>query len=182
MKTRNILIIVVLSLLVVGGGIYLSLRDAESRTPVEEDASETPSLTLENTQVEEGLLRHSEPTFSFSYPAEWVVTSFEDAEGETVLLRDRSTNGDVQLYLTPFDEAIVLTAARIKQDLPSLSVIDPLQVEIGKRVSGVYFKSVKEGIGEAQEVWFVHEGFLYQITAVKTHPKALADILASFKF
>ncbi len=170
------------ALVLAGSALFIFTRGTQDTVPAEEAALSV--LTTENTQVEEasGIIRHTNPNFSFNYPKEWAVTSFEDAEGETILLRDKTTGGDVQLYIAPFDEETIITADRVKRDIPEMSILTSQQIEIGKAVSGVYFTTNKAGLGESQEIWFARDFFLYQISAVNTHPKVLADMVATFSF
>lgn len=117
--------------------------------------------------------------FTFSYPQALKTTSFEEAPGYTVLVQD-TANHAIQVYITPFDENITLTAERIKQDIPDIVMNNTKTVQVAG-ISAQTFNSTNEVFGTTREVWFVHEGNLYQIVTSPELEMTLAGILLSWK-
>ena len=140
--------------------------------------------------------------FSFKYPKGFNATELDDDSGDTVLVQksasdpradqrptplDQDLTGQVsgfQVYITPFDEAEPLTGARILQDLPPSEVIDPKDVLIGegKAINAVIFLSTNPSFGKTREVWFIREGFLYQVTTYEGQDNLIGPILETFRF
>jgi len=120
--------------------------------------------------------------FSFKYPKGFNATELSD---DSPL--DQDLTGQVsgfQVYITPFDEAEPLTGARILQDLPPSEVIDPKDVLIGegKAINAVIFLSTNPSFGKTREVWFIREGFLYQVTTYEGQDNLIGPILETFRF
>ena len=122
--------------------------------------------------------------FSFKYPKGFNATELDDDSGHTVLVQNAEEKKGFQVYITPFDEAEPLTAARILQYLPPSEVIDPKDVLIGegKAINAVIFLSTNPSFGKTREVWFIREGFLYQVTTYEGQDNLIGPILETFRF
>ena len=122
--------------------------------------------------------------FSFKYPKGFNATELSDDLGDTVLVQGAEEKSGFQVYITPFDEAEPLTGARILQDLPPSEVIDPKDVLIGegKAINAVIFLSTNPSFGKTREVWFIREGFLYQVTTYEGQDNMIGPILETLKF
>lgn len=107
--------------------------------------------------------------------------------GDTVVLEDDSANG-VQIIISPFDEApegkgYVLTAERITQDLPDMTIADTQSVEVGENNKGIAFKSDNPAFdGASREVWFVFRGNLYQISTYERLDELLKTMFGTWRF
>lgn len=119
--------------------------------------------------------------FSFSKPEGFVITSFKDEGGYTVLLQDKDKNG-IQIYISPFDEDIVLTGERIKKDIPDIVMNNIQTISVGG-VQAQAFEGQNSIFGGAtHEVWFVHQYALYQIVTKPALESTLQTIITSWKF
>ncbi|MBI4159562.1 hypothetical protein HY504_00135 [Candidatus Wolfebacteria bacterium] len=122
--------------------------------------------------------------FSFKYPKGFNATELSDDSGDTVLVQNAEEKSGFQIYITPFDEAEPLTAARIMEDLPASEVIDPKDVLIGegKAINAVIFLSTSPSFGKTREIWFTHEGNLYQVTTYEGQDNFIGPILETIEF
>lgn len=170
-------LLIVFFFVAVSGFVVNLLRNEIQKTlPTEVDNPfGTPTVFL-------GTFSHPEPPFNFRYPAEFDVDILPDGtDSKALLFQNRRTGEGFQIYLTPFEEQIILTPDRIRQDIPDI-VLNHFQ-EI--RISGVltlFFASQDETFGNTYEVWFVHQGTLFQITAPADSVDLLKQILITFKF
>ncbi len=195
-KSRIIAIIVVL--VAVAAGAYLmwsrggltSLNLGSSNSENQGDAGapagkESVDMSETYTSPDYG--------FSFKYPKGFNATELSDDNGDTVLVQQSASDQKsyeveprkgFQVYITPFDEAEPLTAARILEDLPASEVIDPKDVLIGegKTINAVIFLSTNPSFGKTREVWFIREGFLYQVTTYEGQDDFIGPILETFTF
>ncbi|MCF7918065.1 hypothetical protein K9L27_03665 [Candidatus Gracilibacteria bacterium] len=176
LTTFTKLIIIFFFLAVSGFVIHLLRLEIRQTLPMEQDNPfGTPTVFL-------GTFTHPDPSFSFRYPTDFDIDIFPDGKrGKAVLFQNKRTGEGFQVYLTPFEEQIILTPDRIRQDIPDV-VLDHFQ-EI--RISGVltlFFASQDEVFGDTYEVWFVHQGTLFQITAPSTSVNLLKQILVTFTF
>lgn len=122
--------------------------------------------------------------FSFKYPKGFNTTELSDDSGDTVLVQSAEEKSGFQIYITPFDEPEPLTGARILEDLPASEVIDPKDVLIGegKTINAVIFLSTNPSFGKTREVWFLRDGFLYQVTTYEGQDEFIGPILETFRF
>jgi len=143
MITKKVILIVVGGLIIIGGSFYILNQNEE----VENSAiSYQFEDTTENTDaliLGEGYARFTHPEFGFSveYPKELEVTAFEEEEGaETIVfstLEDPSVALEdkvgFQIFVSPFEEELVLTLERIREDLPFAKIEEPVNVVIGTK-------------------------------------------------
>ena len=176
MKKIIILIIIVGA---IGSVLYLTFyregnKDSELPNPEWPTAQKLQSRTEESqsslADLQSGkkeIYRHNSPEFSFEYPEGFGVGNFnQEADGSQTVLLQKGNVG-FQLTITPFDEDIVLTEARIKEDAPDMAIEQAIQIKIGE-AQGVVFLSEDESLGKTREIWWVYNGYLYQIT---TYPE-----------
>ena len=126
---------------------------------------------------------HPELPFSFGYPKGMTYSEFKDETGAEILLFQGG--GDAfQVSIRLFDEPGPLTVARIRHDIPDLYIEEPQIALIGpgKEVSAFIFFSQDSAAGKTREVWYVHGGYLYQISAHDTFDPILARIMGTWKF
>lgn len=111
--------------------------------------------------------------FSFALSEGATTTSVPDESGETILIQ-----GKVQIYIMPFDEDIVLTAERIKKDIPDLKMGDEKSAKVGE-TSAVSFTDLDQN---TREIWFVRGGYLYQVSSVSADEKVTEEIMESWRW
>ena len=130
--------------------------------------------------------------FSFKYPEEFSASELDDDSGHTVLLQTSDAREGFQIFISAFDEPFdpaqgksgPITPERIKQDLPDMLINSPQQVLIGeqKDIPALIFLSKHESLGDVREVWFVVNGFLYQLTAYADLDNFIGPILETLSF
>ncbi len=132
--------------------------------------------------------KHTILGFGFSYPDEYTISSFGnffDSVGETILLQKIDKAQGLQILVTPFDEDLDLTIKRIKKDLPSLSVLESREIQIGSdeiKVQMVVFESNNNlSTGKSYEGWFVYRKNLYQISSSMDSKELFDKITNSWK-
>lgn len=132
---------------------------------------------------------HIQLGFSFKYPKEYTISSFGnfyDSNGETILLQNEDKSRGLQVLITPFDEDTSLTLNRIKKDLPSLSVLEGVETEIGsdgKKVAVVTFKSTNNlSNGKSLEAWFIYRNNLYQVSSLEASKELFDELIKTWIF
>lgn len=130
---------------------------------------------------------HKKYNFTFNYPSKFKTSNFIEGDGEQIQFQ--SDNGDwFQIYVTPWDEGDIITPERIKKDLPNIVIKEPQQVILGpKQKEGIgpralIFFSKDVSIGDTREIWFVHNGSLYQISTYKSFDIEIGKILSTLVF
>jgi len=145
---------------------------------------------------------HPEYGFSFEYPKDLEIQAFKEEEGgeiigETIVFQQPNLPGvkpledsekiGLQIFISPFeDEEGVLTQERVLEDLPFAVIIEPQEVFLGvlaeKEIPALIFWSEDPLIGKTREVWFIHSGYLYEITTYAYLDLWLANILSTLSF
>ncbi|OHA83139.1 MAG: hypothetical protein A2408_01525 [Candidatus Yonathbacteria bacterium RIFOXYC1_FULL_52_10] len=140
------------------------------------EANEASSVTI-NTGAR---YVHTDKSFSFLYPEGFTPKLQSDGEdGEVVVLEDGEIG--VQIAAIPFDEDIALTPERIKQDLPDLITERTEIVSVGG-AQAVAFKSTNASTASSNEVWFVHAGKLYLVSAPSGSEALVSGIIKTWEF
>lgn len=151
------------------------------------------SFEGDNLILGEGHIRYTHPTYGFSveYPEELLAQSFAEKNGgETILFQREGDNPSdppegkmgFQIFITPFDEDETLTQERIVEDLPFAVVDEPVEVILADGIHALLFWSNDPSLGVTREIWFAHDGNLYEITTYAHLDSFLAKILSTWKF
>lgn len=166
-KLKIILISVTVFILTVGAGFLILHRSPSSVTVL-------PKSDFRN-------YTHPGYGFSFEYPAGWNASSFSEGEGEVVLMQNTDKQASLQIYIMMFEETGPITKERILEDLPDLKIVSEKQINIAGTINALSFESENESSQKTQEVWFVYNNFLYQISAAG-NGEVLDKIIQTWKF
>ncbi len=188
-------IIVILILAPIGYGIFkfsdkdliLNQGKDSSEEVVQNDVTEAVPGEVKKVNEDTNTFIHKKYGFSLNFPSDMTASNFIEGGGEQIQFQGR--NGEwFQIYITPWDEPEDITVDRIKQDIPDIVIQEPQRVVIGPRQkegigpNALIFFSKDSGLGDTREVWFIQNGYLYQITTYKRLDNMLAEILATFQY
>ncbi len=119
--------------------------------------------------------------FTFSLSKNFSVGTFPEGEGEMVLVKSiGGKTSEAQIYITEFDEPGPLTKQRILKDQPDLGLQNAADIAVDGE-PGVAFESETDG-SKTREVWLVHSGHLYQISAKLEDQQLVSDILSNWNW
>jgi hypothetical protein len=119
--------------------------------------------------------------FSLVYPNEMKVSEYDEGSSAmTIAFENKIDKKGFQIFIVPYLEKQV-GVERIKKDIPSGIQNDLKNFTVGG-VVGASFYSVIPAIGDTFEVWFLKNGFLYEVTVPKSLESFLVEILSSWKF
>jgi len=119
--------------------------------------------------------------FSFNYPEGWSAESFLEEEGEAVLVQSQNEESGIAVFVYPFDEAGPLTKKRILRDVPDMKMENETTLKI-VGLDALGFDNNQREFGPTKEVWFVYNGFLYEISAALGSGEVLYMMVESWKF
>jgi len=124
--------------------------------------------------------------FTLKYPKGLVVSTFPslDETGDVVLISNMGTGNGMQIFISSYDRTEdVLTIEGVKSDLPTLVMVEPKDMVVGKVGGGISFlDSAGNSTTTNRQVWFSAYGWLYQITAPITFDDTLNKVLNSWEF
>lgn len=192
---KNRLFHIVISLVIVGGIFLYFIRPFSQKpesnffgaTTQENSPGETDSNTEQTANAASRDASSNVPThtyknttykFSLEVPQNVNPSDFDDDGGHNVLIQDKAFG--MQVYITPFDENIILTKERIQKDVPDLEMENPITITING-IAGVAFVSA-DGGQKYRQVWFVNKGHLYQTLSLVSYDTAIGEMLQSWKW
>ena len=184
-----------------------SVQPADQAARENQAAQSGEPASASSTPAGNKTFTHPGYGFSFNYPSDWNATSFTEGDGETVLVQKSvsvtppsqggekegvkppSQGGEkegvagVQIYISLFDEQeTVLTKERILQDIPDLKITNDKPIKFAGTLDALSFDSVNDAGLNTKEIWFVHNGFLYQISAITGSETILNKMIGTWKF
>lgn len=119
--------------------------------------------------------------FSVLYPQDLQVKITNEGGGaSTIAIENDKTARGFQIFVVPFSGSQI-TDARFKLDEPS-GVRDSLKNVSIDGATGASFFGKTDALGDTAEVWFVRNGYLYEVTALKIDAGWLSGIMNTWKF
>ncbi|MBI3627358.1 MAG: hypothetical protein HY220_01225 [Candidatus Sungbacteria bacterium] len=119
--------------------------------------------------------------FSLFYPDDLQANEHDEGGGaSTITFQNPDTAHGFQIFIAPYAKAQV-SEERFKQDEPS-GVRKGLQNVAIDGATGASFYSKDPALGETAELWFVHGGYLFEVTTLKPLGSWLGGIMQSWKF
>ena len=196
-------IIVVALLLAAGGGLALSLSNGwffhpPAASPVGDNVLATPGFGAPTsagtgTIAAEPLGAHRVPPaglseyysaqyrFSLFYPEKLEVKEYDEGGGaSTITFQNVAAAQGFQIFVVPYHDPQV-SEERFHTDVPS-GVRKGVQNITIDGVAGASFYSTNLSLGETAEMWFIHGGYLFEVTTPKPLAGGLADIMQTWEF
>jgi len=181
MEKINLIILLPIILLV--GTIYFSKSPGELNTAIQLRPPEQPQQLVPVDWLE---YQNTVRQFSLHVPPELVMKEYDEGDGtytivfEETLPQSSTLRKSFQIFFTPY-LGDTITQSRILKDVPTGKFTTPIEVVIGGNVHALVFSSTGL-LGEMSEAWFVHNGYLYEVTTYAQLDAWLAQILSTWRF
>jgi hypothetical protein len=146
-------------------------------------SSDTGPLVLApSSGTQGGAYKNDEFGFSLMLPAGVSITELEGSDdGSTTLLAQGTPQ--FQIYIAPFEDDMVLTAAKLRQEIPDMKVSHDKQLSLSDgKVKALAFDSEDESFGATHEIWFIYGGHIYQLKSKADAGSAMESIVITWKF
>jgi hypothetical protein len=115
------------------------------------------------------------------YPDDLTVSEQPGEDGSMVVLfLDQTTAQGFDIFIAPYDQPKI-TQATFLMDEPSGVMNDPQNITIDG-VPATEFFSTNSVMGASREIWFLHGGFLYEVTAPQPLDSWLLQIMETWQF
>jgi hypothetical protein len=171
---------------------YLATKDsADTKTNVDSAGKpviqESPGADVIAPAEMSKTYTDPEYNFSFKYPDAFSINvipnDMPDQEGKLLVVQNSAGQG-FQMSIRPTDgEVTHLTAERIRQDLPDISINQPQEVIVGESGKGIAFLSDNETfVGGSREVWFIYNNNFYQISTYQRYDPFVQAVLSTWTF
>lgn len=183
LKTRFPIVVVVLAL-VVGALFYLP-----KRTNI--NSGDDIAVSLPSAQSSESVMRsipdgwreyrNEQYRFSLLYPEGMRVKEFDEGTGASTITFEKGDKGlGFQIFMVPYNLPQV-TEERFRQDVPLGIRENSSNLQIGG-VLASSFDSDSFGLGQTREIWFIHGGFLFEVTTFRIQGVWLSEIMGTWTF
>lgn len=153
-----------------------------SGTPVLELNSQTATLLPPRTPPS-GFEEYRNTTYRFSlfYPSGMEVTEFDEGGGaSTITFQNTGEVKGFQIFIVPYG-APQVSAERFHKDVPSGVREQSTNLTIDGAVADMFF-SKNITLGDTREVWFIKNGYLFEVTTLKSLDAWLTGIIQTWKF
>ena len=134
-------------------------------------------------QLPEGWKEYQNIAYDFSlfFPKDFEVREYPEGGGSiTVTFQNIQKGEGFQIFILPYTEAQV-SEERFRKDIPSAVRTDLTDINVDG-ATGAAFYSKDDILGDTREVWFVHKGFLYEVTALREQEAWLSEIMETWRF
>jgi len=119
--------------------------------------------------------------FSLRYPSALAVNEITEGGGAmTITFQSIATGQGIQIFIVPYVHQEVSTD-RFARDVPSGVFRNPRNVVVCG-VGGTSFESQDSILGDTQEVWFIHAGYLFEATTLAPLKDFQEQILSTCSF
>ena len=119
--------------------------------------------------------------FALFYPDALSMKAYDEGGGaSTIALQNVARAEGLQIFIVPYKEAQV-SGARFRRDVPSGVMREPLDVSIDG-ATATSFYSTNAMLGDTAEIWFIHGGYLFEVTAPKSEAAWLSEIMQTWQF
>lgn len=120
--------------------------------------------------------------FQLTYPQSLDVTEYTEVGNAISVTFQNPSNPTVafQIYVTPYSDQQI-TESRFLRDEPSGVRRDPTEVLIDG-VRALLFTGQNTVMGDTKEVWFIKNGFLYEVATYRERDTWLGEIMKTWKF
>ena len=148
-----------------------------------DSTSTVTSITSSSVQAPPNskLYQSTDYHFSVYYPDHLSVDQQSvDGGSAVVLFKDKARSEGFQIFITPYGDQKI-TAERFKMDEPSGVMNSPQNITIDG-APATEFLSTNPAMGASREIWFLHGGYLYEITTPQPLDPWLLSIMQTWKF
>jgi hypothetical protein len=109
-----------------------------------------------------------------------VMTYDEGNNASTFTFTSADSTQEFQIFVVPYGERQV-SPARFKLDEPSGVIQSPTAIMIDNSPATMFFGQ-NPVMGDTREVWFIKNGYLYEVTTDKELDSWLSQIMQSWQF
>lgn len=185
MSRRDALAMIIAFIAIVFSGAYGYSKSTlnASKATVENPVVVGPVFSPPASNRPDGLVPYKNLVLRFSllYPQNLIVKEYDDGTSASTITFESSDSSEAfQVFVIPYSQSKI-TEAQFKRDVPSGVMKEPLDIIIDGTSAKMFFSNDAR-IGDTREVWFIKNGFLYEINAKKELDAWLSNIMVTWKF
>lgn len=189
---KNKLIIIIILIIFVFLGFSLINRENTDSLNMNEEFIPTEGLSNQEKNSTEGDRPREAPegfeefksnnyNFSLFYPDGLSVEEYDEGGGaSTITFQNIDSGLGFQIFIVPYYEDKI-TDERFYRDVPS-GVRENLENKDVDGAMAAFFDSQNVLLGQTKEVWFINDGFLYEVSTIKDLESWLLEIMETWQF
>jgi len=180
----------IVAILIIGVVLFALYRERTGAMPAPQTSPEststapvqyTPSAT-DSAPVGAHTYVNEQYGFSLQYPDGLAVEDRAEAAGEhTTTFENADGSQSFQIFITPYT-AKQIDKSRIDLDTHGSAEGTPVEIVLHNGTHALAFFSDDAILGRLREVWFLHGGYLYEVTTYDTLDSWLSGIMQTFTF
>lgn len=183
-KVKIIISFLILIVLIAGAFFLFNKKNINIDLPVSRVESQNSFSIATTTEVGGEKAREYKNVkgrFSLVYPEKMEFKEYDEGNNSyTILFEEKGSDRSFQIFFTPYKDSAI-TTSRLQMDIPNGDYTKPVEVILADGTRALVFFS--SGIaGELREVWFIKNGYLYEVSAYKELDGWLGEILTTLKF
>ena len=193
MKHSPLVSFVLVGLCLIGG--FVAYRHSSGSQTIFTDLPANALLATTTGFISETIARPTPPPadfvkyenkkygFYYYHSPEAKVTEYGEGGGPmTIVQENRQRVRGLQIFIVPYAEQTI-SEERFNKDVPSGVRKNVEDTRLGKlQVRAVTFNSYDQALGETREVWFIHDGYLFEVTTFKGVGDWFAPIMQTWRF
>jgi len=190
-RTLRIIIGIIAATCLLGGGLWLVPKffsdtlNFSAKPPTQQDTTSSSTDIVVSTQpsAPQDSVQYTNSTYHFSllYPKTLSIKEYSEKDGgHTITFQSLQEGRGFQIYIISYAGSQI-SEARFKEDLPSGVRKNVTSVSIDG-ATGAAFYSTDQLLGDTAEVWFLHGGYLYEVTTLKELTPWFDPIVQTWKF
>ena len=170
-----------------GAAFFIFSRESGNEVTSQINSSETriTALTFEKEQeiIPAGYKKYQNAKYGFSilYPETLAQKEIDEGgNASTITFQNPAEGKGFQIFVVPYSGGQI-SEERFRSDVPSgvRKNIEEVTVDGAK---GAAFYSMDAFLGETREVWFIKNGYLFEVTTLKALEADLLEVLRTWKF
>lgn len=181
---RKTLVGIALICALVGGGLYYLVwgREAPERVVVSTASPVVSKPSVATREIPDGYKEFRSDFYRFSllYPDDLSVREYRGPDTTLTVSFDAKDGKGFQIFVVPYG-GDQISGQRFKLDVPSGVREEPTDILIDG-TQAIAFFSADSALGDTREVWFIKNGFLYEVTTFKELDTWLAGIMQTWMF
>ncbi len=164
------------------GWVFFFWKKPSTTLPIDTSVIQSEDKFFNQQEPKDGFRVYQNLLFHFSLqiPEELGLREYSQGDTSTLVFEDEKGEKGFQIFIVPYT-GMEIDEKRMKMDLPR-GVKDSGTEGVIDGIPARFFESENSLFGSMREVWFIHNGFLYEVSTFKDLDPWLADILATWKF
>jgi hypothetical protein len=164
-------LLIAILVLAIAAGVFIQNSGFKTHTPESPQSASRDIAIYKNDYL----------GFTFNHPRVLTVHEVNEGGGAfTFSFESPKEEKGFQIFIAPYTE-LKISEDRFKRDVPSGVRKNSVSGMVGG-VQAVFFESQNAVLGDTREVWFIKNGYLYEVTTPKALETWLYPILETWRF